>query len=71
MATGAGKTGLLSFLMLVVRAISQDPSLALQNRTFPNDPCMLVICPTKALEEDMVRYVLLWLQIVEIDLSNS
>jgi ATP-dependent helicase YprA (DUF1998 family) len=56
MATGAGKTGLrlLSFLMLVVRAISRDPSLALQNRTFPKDPCMLVICPTKALEEDMV-----------------
>ena len=54
MATGAGKTGLLSFLMLVVRAISRDPSLVLQNRTFPKDPCMLVICPTKALEEDMV-----------------
>jgi superfamily II DNA or RNA helicase len=67
MATGAGKTGLLSFLMLVVRAISQDPSLALQNRTFPKDPCMLVICPTKALEEDMVCYVLLWLQIVKFD----
>ena len=55
MATGAGKTGLLSFLMLVVRAISRDPSLALEDRTFPKNPCMLVICPTKALEEDMVR----------------
>ena len=54
MATGAGKTGLLSFLMLVICAISRDPSLALQNRTFPKNPCMLVICPTKALEEDMV-----------------
>jgi len=54
MPTGAGKTGLLSFLMLVIRAISRDSSLALQNRTFPKDPCMLVICPTKALEEDMV-----------------
>src|SRR6266568_9387938 len=42
MATGAGKTGLLSFLMLVVRAISHDPSLALQGRT-PRNPCMLVI----------------------------
>ena len=40
--------------MLVVHAISRDPSLALQNRTFPKNPCMLVICPTKALEEDMV-----------------
>ena len=60
MATGAGKTGLLSFLMLVVCAISRDPSLALQNRTFSKDPCMLIICPTKALEEDMVCNVLLW-----------
>ena len=33
---------------------SQDPSLALQNCTFPKDPCMLIICPTKTLEEDMV-----------------
>ena len=67
MATGAGKTGLLSFLMLVIRAISRDPSLALQNRTFPKDPCMLVICPTKALEEDMVCKTVLWLQIIQAD----
>ncbi|KAF8809276.1 hypothetical protein BYT27DRAFT_7254779 [Phlegmacium glaucopus] len=53
MATGAGKTGLLSFLMLVICAISHNPSLALQGCTFPKNPCMLVICPTKALEEDM------------------
>ncbi|KAF8808554.1 hypothetical protein BYT27DRAFT_7018551, partial [Phlegmacium glaucopus] len=52
MATGAGETGLLGFLILVVCAISHDPSLALQGRTFPKNPCMLVICPTKALEED-------------------
>lgn len=54
MATGAGKTGLFSFLMLVVRAISREPSIALGGRTFPKNPCMLVVCPTKALEEDMV-----------------
>ena len=53
MAMDAGKTG---FLLLVIpgRAISRDPSLALQGCTFPKDPCMLVICHTKALEEDMV-----------------
>ena len=39
MATGADKKGLLSFLMLVVRAISQDPSLALQNRS-----PMILVC---------------------------
>ncbi|KAF8811663.1 hypothetical protein BYT27DRAFT_7252632 [Phlegmacium glaucopus] len=50
MATGAGKTGLFGFLILVACAISHDPSLALQGRTFPKNPC-----PTKALEEDMAR----------------
>ena len=54
MVMDAGKTGLLSILLLVIRAIFRDSSLALQGCTFPKDPCMLVICPTKALEEDMV-----------------
>ena len=71
MATGAGKTGLLSFLMLVVRAISQDPSLALQNRMFPKNPCMIVICPTKALEEDMVCKLIPWLRNGETDPGKS
>jgi superfamily II DNA/RNA helicase len=57
MATGTGKTGLFSFLMLVVRAISQDPTLVLGTARFPKNPCMLVICPTKALEDDMVLYI--------------
>lgn len=54
MATGTGKTGLFSFLMLVIRAISRNPSLALGGKTFPKDPCMIVVCPTKALQADMV-----------------
>jgi superfamily II DNA or RNA helicase len=71
MATGAGKTGPFSFLMLAVRAISQNPSLALQNRTFPKDPCTLVICPTNAIEEDMVRTAQIWLQIVYDKFSRA
>jgi len=39
-------------LMLVTRAISQDPTLTFGGRTFPKDPAM-VVCPTKALQEDM------------------
>lgn len=58
MATGAGKTGLFSFLMLVVNALSQDPSLAPGAAKFPKNPCMLSISPTKALEEDMVWPIL-------------
>jgi hypothetical protein len=42
-------------VMLVITAISENPSLALGGRTFPKDPAMIVVCPTKALEEDMVR----------------
>jgi ATP-dependent helicase YprA (DUF1998 family) len=54
MATGSGKTGYFFMLMLVMRAISEDETLALGGRTFPKDPAMIVICPTKALQEDMV-----------------
>jgi ATP-dependent helicase YprA (DUF1998 family) len=53
-ATGTGKTGFFMMLMLLIRAISQDPTLALSGRTFPKDPAMVLVCPTKALQEDMV-----------------
>ncbi|KAF8983552.1 hypothetical protein BDQ17DRAFT_1437368 [Cyathus striatus] len=53
MATGSGKTGFYSFLMLVVLAISQNPEKALGDVKFPKNPAMLVILPTKALQEDM------------------
>ena len=55
MATGTGKTGFFIFLMLIICAISKDPTLALDDLTFPKDPAMIVVCPTKALQEDMVR----------------
>jgi ATP-dependent helicase YprA (DUF1998 family) len=55
MATGTGKTGFFIFLMLVIHAISQDPSPALGGITFPEDPTMIVVCPTKALQVDMVH----------------
>ena len=54
MATGAGKTGFFTFLMLVIREISQDPSLALEGIGFPKNPAMLVVCPTKALQDNTV-----------------
>jgi superfamily II DNA/RNA helicase len=54
-ATGTGKTGLFIMLMLVICAISHEPSLALGPKRFPKDPAMIVVCPTKALEQDMVR----------------
>ena len=54
--TGSGKTGYFIMLMLVVRA---DETLALGKTKFPKDPAMVVVCPTKALEDDMV-HTFLW-----------
>jgi len=51
--TSSGKTGYLIMLMLVVREISADTTLAL-GKEFPKDPAMIIVCPTKALEDDMV-----------------
>ena len=58
MATGSGKTGYFIMLMLIMCAISQseDQTLALGGRTFPKDPAMIIVCPTKALQQDMVSY---------------
>ena len=55
LATGMGKTGFLSMYMLVVLAIKKEPSLC-PTAKFPDNPCMLVICPTKYLEHQMVRF---------------
>jgi hypothetical protein len=53
LATGTGKTGFLSMYMLVVLTIKKDPSLC-PSAKFPDNPCMLAICPTKYLEHQMV-----------------
>ena len=53
LATGSGKTSFLSMYMLVVLAIKKDPSLC-PTANFPDNPCILVICPTKYLEHQMV-----------------
>jgi superfamily II DNA/RNA helicase len=56
MATGTGKTGYFTMLMLVMCAISKDETLALGGWTFPKDPAMIIVCPMKALQQDMVRF---------------
>ncbi|KAG6805374.1 hypothetical protein H0H92_015663, partial [Tricholoma furcatifolium] len=53
MATGSGKTGYFMMLMLVIHAIARDETLALGNLLFPKDPAMIIVCPTKALQQDM------------------
>ncbi|KAF7973928.1 hypothetical protein HWV62_13990 [Athelia sp. TMB] len=53
--TGSGKTGYLTQLMLMAIALAKDPSLRLNERVFPLDPAMIVVSPTKALEDDMAE----------------
>ncbi|KAF7976391.1 hypothetical protein HWV62_6975 [Athelia sp. TMB] len=59
--TGSGKTRYLTQLMLMARALAEDPSLQLNDRVFIEDPVMLVVFPTKALEVDMVSIEILCL----------
>lgn len=56
MATGSGKTGFFSFFMIIVSAIAQTPALApnLNGPRFPKNPAMIIVLPTKALQDDMV-----------------
>lgn len=54
--TGSGKTGFLVMYMLVMRAITARPELCSNPPpNFRKRPAMVVVCPTLALEEDMVR----------------
>jgi hypothetical protein len=53
LATRSDKTSFLSMYILVVLAIKKDPSLCTA-ANFLHNPCILVICPTKYLEHQMV-----------------
>jgi ATP-dependent helicase YprA (DUF1998 family) len=54
--TGSGKTGYFILLMVVVHEIAGNKTLAIGKERFPKNPVMIVVCPTKALEEDIVSY---------------
>jgi hypothetical protein len=55
LATGMGKTRFPSMYMLMVLAIKNGPSLCPMAK-FIDNPCMLVICPMKYFEHQMVRF---------------
>jgi hypothetical protein len=56
---GLGKSGYLILLMLIVCEIAADETLAIGKEIFPLDPVMIVVCPTKALEEDIVSPIVI------------
>jgi hypothetical protein len=45
--------------MLVVREIAADEILTIGKEVFPLDPVMIVVCPTKALEEDIMSSIVI------------
>jgi hypothetical protein len=51
--TGWGNAGYFILLMVVVHEIAADETLMIGTKKFPKDPVMVVVLPTKALE-DMV-----------------
>jgi superfamily II DNA/RNA helicase len=52
-STGSGKTGYLFFTILVMIAIAKTPSLCPAVK-FPIDPAIVVVCPAKSIEQQMV-----------------
>lgn len=58
MKTGGGKTGYFYGFMLLLRALEQSPpALHLLKRKYPKNPAMVIVFPTKGLEEEMVRII--------------
>ena len=55
-ATGTGKTNTFICTMHVVQELSANPAISPEGLVgrFPTNPVMLVICPTNALEAEMV-----------------
>ncbi|KAJ7506408.1 P-loop containing nucleoside triphosphate hydrolase protein [Mycena galericulata] len=50
--TGSGKTSYYTIYIIVVLAVVKDPSLC-PSAKFPENPCLLVICPTIPLQLEM------------------
>ncbi|KAI0685041.1 P-loop containing nucleoside triphosphate hydrolase protein, partial [Cerioporus squamosus] len=55
--TGSGKTGFLVMYLLVMHTLMQTPSPRKLPSHFRKDPAMIVVCPTKSLEQDMVSTI--------------
>jgi hypothetical protein len=56
--TGGGKTGYFYGYILLLRALQQlSPPSSLLKRNYPQNPVMVIVFPTKGLEEEMVRRV--------------
>lgn len=54
--TGSGKTGFYIIYILIILAVTGNPSLAPPGvaARFPSNPCLILICPTITLQVEMV-----------------
>lgn len=52
--TGSGKTSFYTLYILVILAVVADPTLC-PSAEFPQNPCLVIICPTVPLQLEMVR----------------
>jgi hypothetical protein len=53
--TGGGKTGYYYGYILLLRALQKmSPPCPLLKRSYPANPAMVIVFPTKGLEEEMV-----------------
>ena len=50
-------TGYFSALMLIVCEISANKTLGLGKKKFPKDPAIIIVSPTKALEDGMAHFL--------------
>jgi len=58
MRTGSGKTGYFTMHMLLLIALSKDPTIVAPfklKRKVPANPAMVIVFPTNGVEEEMVR----------------
>ena len=56
--TGSGKTGYFTMHMLLLIALSKDPTIVAPfklKRKVPANPAMVIVFPTNGVEEEMVR----------------
>ena len=56
-ATGSGKSAYIYMLAIVLLELGKKPMLSPIKKRFPEDPAIVVVCPTTALEDDLVNVV--------------
>jgi len=56
-ATGSGKSAYIYMLAVVLLELAKNPKLSPVQKKFHEDPAIVVVCPTMALEDDLVRVI--------------